>query len=362
MNTKRYLRIKNFEETQHYKDRNPIWIKMRCSLLEDYDFASMPDLVKLHTMSLMLLAPRLNNKLPDNERWLRQKINTTKKINLEYLIDAGFLEVVEAEKSSEARENEGFFPPKSNKTQDEPASASFDDTLAGTSEGALAQNRTQQNRLEQNTTEQIRTQQNTAEQHTTNARALQIRTDCAPDAENKNRNAVAAWCDDAEFSENTAAAAVVGDVLTPVKSIIENRRIFDEQATASAEPRSGHAKTSRDGSAGEALSEFSLEECLRYVSICQTKGESIRNPQGLAVSLHKTGKSDAFIRAALFPARQSEVEKQRYGEPVEFSDEPCSICYGAKMEIVPGKGARHCRHCCNERGNATGREPIKKAG
>lgn len=105
------------------------------------------------------------------------------------------------------------------------------------------------------------------------------------------------------------------------------------------------------------LSTFTLAECLSYVQLCVAKGEDIRNPKGLATSLFQTGKSDAFIRAAMFPEDQKEADLQTYGAPVKFSAEPCRVCFGAKMADADGKGFRKCGHCRNERGNASGFEP-----
>jgi hypothetical protein len=108
---------------------------------------------------------------------------------------------------------------------------------------------------------------------------------------------------------------------------------------------------------GGQLSAFTLAECLSYVQLCVAKGEDIRNPKGLATSLFQTGKSDAFIRAAMFPEDQKQTDLQTYGAPVRFSAEPCRVCFGAKMADADGKGYRKCGHCRNERGNATGFEP-----
>lgn len=105
------------------------------------------------------------------------------------------------------------------------------------------------------------------------------------------------------------------------------------------------------------LSAFTLAECLSYVQLCVAKGEDIRNPKGLATSLFQTGKSDAFIRAAMFPEDQKQADLKTYGEPVRFTTEPCRVCFGAKMADVGGKGFRRCEHCKNERGIATGFEP-----
>jgi hypothetical protein len=126
---KRYLRVRNFDALQHYKDRNPIWIKLYCSILEDYDFARLPDETKFHAVGLMLLASRSNNKFPDDEQWLRAKINAEKEINLDLLLEIRFLEVASLEKGVKTDENfdgkRATNARKSKKTKGELASATF---------------------------------------------------------------------------------------------------------------------------------------------------------------------------------------------------------------------------------------------
>lgn len=101
-------------------------------------------------------------------------------------------------------------------------------------------------------------------------------------------------------------------------------------------------------------SQFSIEECLRYVEACQAKGEQVQSPKALASKLSKTGEADSFIRATLYP---EQFNAETFGVPIQFTDEPCAVCFGAKMESVEGKGARRCEHCRNERGKSTGLEP-----
>ena len=114
----------------------------------------------------------------------------------------------------------------------------------------------------------------------------------------------------------------------------------------------------RNKSSGLNQSQFSIEECLKYVEICRQKGEDIKNPKGLANNLFQTGNSDAFILHALYPQPQEEIDRETFGEKKQFSDEPCSICYGAKMADTDGKGYRKCLHCLDERRKATGWEPL----
>lgn len=113
-------------------------------------------------------------------------------------------------------------------------------------------------------------------------------------------------------------------------------------------------KSDSAANGGDHLSKFSLAECLSYVQLCVAKGDAIKNPHGLAMNLFQTGKSDAFIRAAMFPEDQKQSDLETYGAPVQFSAEPCSVCFGAKMSDVDGKGYRKCERCKDEQGKSTG--------
>jgi len=104
-------------------------------------------------------------------------------------------------------------------------------------------------------------------------------------------------------------------------------------------------------------SQFSIEECLRYVEVCQSKGEQVQSPKALASKLFKTGEADPFIKATLYP---EQFAAESFGAPIKFLDEPCSVCFGSKMADTDGKGFRACRHCANERGKSTGKEPEGK--
>jgi len=282
MSRKRYLRVSNFDALQHYKDRNPIWIKLYCSILDDYDFAQLPDETKFHAVGLMLLASRLNNKFPADEVWLRAKINAEKEINLNLLLEIQFLEVAGSEKGVKTDENfDGERTTnacKSMETKDNLDSAAFQDEKSC---AIPEQNREEENRKEHNTTQRDALEEETA------------------------------GCVNFENSSQT----------------------------------NGHR------------SQFSLDECLKYVRICEAKGEPIKNAKGLANHLYKTGDSDAFILATLYPEKREEAEREIYGEPRNFLDEPCVVCFGSKMEVVEGKGARNCPNCKNERGASTGKQP-----
>lgn len=84
--------VKNFEQFQHYKDRNPIWIKLYNSLLEDYDFGLLPDASKAHLLAIWLLASRYKNEIPLDGAWVAKKINATSTVDLSLLEKAGFIQ------------------------------------------------------------------------------------------------------------------------------------------------------------------------------------------------------------------------------------------------------------------------------
>ena len=86
-----YLRVRKLSEYQHYKDRLPPWIKIHQVILEDYEFGRLPDSTKWHAVGLVLLASRLDNKIPADAEWIAGKISSSETVDLEALIEMGFL-------------------------------------------------------------------------------------------------------------------------------------------------------------------------------------------------------------------------------------------------------------------------------
>lgn len=86
-----YLSVKGWSNFQHYKDRNPPWIKLHRELLNDYEFTCLQDASKAHLMLIWLLASQLENKIPNDAEWIKNRIACKETINLKELIDNGFL-------------------------------------------------------------------------------------------------------------------------------------------------------------------------------------------------------------------------------------------------------------------------------
>lgn len=98
-----YLSVKNWESFQHYKDRDPPWIKLHRKLLDNYDFSRLRDASKAHLILIWLLASQLENKIPNDPTWIKNKLGLTEDINIKELIDKGFLVVYQDASKPQAK-------------------------------------------------------------------------------------------------------------------------------------------------------------------------------------------------------------------------------------------------------------------
>jgi len=87
----RYFRIKNFETFQHYKDRDPPWIKLHRTLLSDYEFTKLPDYSKAHLMLIWVLGSQTGGRIPDDPEFVASKIGAKRLPDLRSLSEAGWL-------------------------------------------------------------------------------------------------------------------------------------------------------------------------------------------------------------------------------------------------------------------------------
>jgi hypothetical protein len=87
----KFLAVKGFDRFQHYRDRNPPWIKLHGTILTDLAFLEMPEAAQAQLVKLWVLASQLGHPLPNNPKLLAGKIGTTGKFHLATIIAAGFL-------------------------------------------------------------------------------------------------------------------------------------------------------------------------------------------------------------------------------------------------------------------------------
>lgn len=89
----RFVSVKNWQKFQHQSERRLPWIKLFTSLLEptrDPAYSLLPDVSKVLLHHIWLMARVFNNRIPED--WLtREKLNLQTKVNLDSLLDAGFI-------------------------------------------------------------------------------------------------------------------------------------------------------------------------------------------------------------------------------------------------------------------------------
>lgn len=88
-------KVKNWREFQHYKDRNPPWIKLHFALLSSSDWVALDDASRVLAVACMLAASKNDGVIDGSERGLTYLkrvayLNTDPDINP--LIECGFLE------------------------------------------------------------------------------------------------------------------------------------------------------------------------------------------------------------------------------------------------------------------------------
>lgn len=87
----KFLSVKNYEKYQHYKDRNPPWVKVYWDLLSDDKFIMLTMEERSLYLHMILLASRHGNVIPLDGNYIRLQLKLNAEPNLRTLISAGFL-------------------------------------------------------------------------------------------------------------------------------------------------------------------------------------------------------------------------------------------------------------------------------
>lgn len=85
-------KIKNWSLFQHYKQRNPPWIKLHFGMLSSQDWVMMDDQSRVLAIACMLIASRNGGKIPDDLDYIKRVAYLKTKPNLKPLIECGFVE------------------------------------------------------------------------------------------------------------------------------------------------------------------------------------------------------------------------------------------------------------------------------
>jgi hypothetical protein len=86
-----YISIVGFDKLQHYKNRNPPWIKLYVDLWENHEFDRLPDATKAHFVGLCVLASRHDNRIPYEPDWIAKRIGANVNIDFDSLFASKLL-------------------------------------------------------------------------------------------------------------------------------------------------------------------------------------------------------------------------------------------------------------------------------
>lgn len=88
-----YLKVKNWEKFQHYKDRNPPWIKLHVKILNDRKFCMLSRASKCLLLLLWILASENDGMIPNDLTELRFRLrdDSISETEINQLIKGGFL-------------------------------------------------------------------------------------------------------------------------------------------------------------------------------------------------------------------------------------------------------------------------------
>jgi hypothetical protein len=95
----KHLKIKNWADFQHYKDRMPPWIKLHQELLSSKSWVLANDSQKALLVTIMLLSARTENYVPFDANYVKKVANLDVEPDLNWLVECGFCELSTKEDS-----------------------------------------------------------------------------------------------------------------------------------------------------------------------------------------------------------------------------------------------------------------------
>jgi len=95
MTTRKFIRIVNWGTFQHYKDRNPPWIKLHRDMITSRTWVTADDASRVLVIACMVLAAETNNKIPFDAEFIRRRAYLSCDPDFTQLIDAQFIELID---------------------------------------------------------------------------------------------------------------------------------------------------------------------------------------------------------------------------------------------------------------------------
>jgi len=109
------IRVVNWHHYQHYRDRNPPWIKLYTRLIDgdSREFGRLKDEEKWQFLAILMLASRQQNAIPHDPDWISERLRLRSKLNLKALEATGMIEVVEVASNTLADCKQNAMPEES---------------------------------------------------------------------------------------------------------------------------------------------------------------------------------------------------------------------------------------------------------
>ena len=85
MSETQYISVRNWDRFQHYRKRNPPWIKLHTEILQNYHFTKLAESSRCHLLAIFVLAARCDNQIPADAGWIAQQISAQTPIDFKAL-------------------------------------------------------------------------------------------------------------------------------------------------------------------------------------------------------------------------------------------------------------------------------------
>ena len=86
-----FFTVANWNEFQHYKERNPPWVKLHYTLLSGETWVALDDASRVLAIACMLIASRHDGRVPANPAFVQRVAYLNHPPNFKPLIESGFL-------------------------------------------------------------------------------------------------------------------------------------------------------------------------------------------------------------------------------------------------------------------------------
>ncbi len=96
MSEQKFIRVVNWERFQHYKHRNPPWIKLYVEMLSSRTWVTLDDSNRVLAFAVLMLAARHENKIPLDPAYIRRVAYLNTDPNFAGLLETNFVEIVDA--------------------------------------------------------------------------------------------------------------------------------------------------------------------------------------------------------------------------------------------------------------------------